>query len=197
MDFRLFSTKIYISYYFCALVCLTLLTDRSGMALMVFSGVLIHETAHLAVMCFYGLAPTNIVVSPGGFTVFGRASVPYFTQLKISLAGPFVNIIGAFVFYSWFIATKREELLLWFGVWLILGAVNLLPSAGLDGGTALFSTVSQRKDVYTAKNVLRAFSVVTAICFIVFTVFVFKKFGFNPSFIIFALYLCMACMFKI
>lgn len=197
MDFKLFSTRIYISYYFCALVCLVLLTDKSGMSLPSFTAVLFHELSHLAVMMIYRCMPSDIIVSPGGFTIRGRELVSYIIQFKISVIGPIVNIIGSVIFYLYYIFLKDSVAIVWSGIWLILGLVNMLPSAGLDGGTALYSLVSHKYNARTAKIVLKITSIISALIFIVLTYFAFKASGFNISFVIFAIYLFMACLFKI
>lgn len=197
MNFKVFSTNIYVSYYFCALICLVLLTDRSGVALPCFIGILVHEISHLALMIYFGNRPREILVSPGGFTIVGKGAVPHKSQVTISLVGPFVNILGGLLFLLYYFVFKDVASLLWFGVWMVLGVINLFPSAFLDGGTAIYSYFCYKSSEKRAKTVLRITTFLSAVLFIIFTVYFFVNYGFNLTFLLFCIYLCMACFFKI
>ena len=50
MSFKIFSVKITVSFLFMATLCLMLLSDKTGYALLMILAVIIHEAGHFFVM---------------------------------------------------------------------------------------------------------------------------------------------------
>ncbi len=197
MSFRLFSTRIYISFYFVAAVALFLLTDSSGIALASAVCITIHELAHLITMKLLDCAPDEVRLVLGGINIIGHRFVTHKAQVFISLSGPASNFLMALIILMINYFAKSSALNIWMYISLILGIINLLPARGLDGGTALYSLLLARLKTKVADMTLMFTSIVTAISVIsVFLAGVFQH-SLNISFLLFALYLAAAYIMKL
>lgn len=196
MDFTLFSSKIHISYYFCAAVCLMLFVDKSGTALPTIVGICVHETVHLIFMKIYSCAPESISIKPAAVTINGGRVITCHEQIVISLSAPTANLIIALISFIYYKVFGDMNSYIWCSTNALLFIINILPSVGLDGGTALYSAISV-KSIKKAKTVLRITSVLTALSFAALTVISAIYYTFNVSFFLFALYLSVVALMKI
>lgn len=161
MKIRLFGYEITISYYFGAMIPLTLLLDTTGTALWGMFAAAVHELGHLWMMRLLKCPKCRIQI-----TVFGIKMVQeeyggqgFRRDCLISMAGPLVNL----ALFALFTALG--------GIWpesglqnapalsqLAIGLFNLLPIFPLDGGQALYSLLCAKVTLRTADWVLRAVS---------------------------------------
>ena len=138
----------------------------------VFISILIHEMGHALVIRWFGWSPSVVLYSLGGLAIHnpyldnhyspGRARRNRWTQILISLAGPFAGFLFAVVIYfSVFLTGVADFHVIWLAdsmpiplpnigpddnmyVWMFIfnllyinifwGLINLLPVWPLDGG---------------------------------------------------------------
>ena len=77
MRFSLFGTKIYISFFFCAVFTLMLAFDRTGLILPTFFAVVVHEIGHLFAMWALDCEPKQIKLIPSSVQVVSSFSKRY------------------------------------------------------------------------------------------------------------------------
>lgn len=117
---------------------------RSGLllavvfAVLLYLGVLLHELAHAWTARAYGFPVHGITLwLLGGYTVYERRESRPGPELVISLSGPFATLLLAGICAGVATATTGTLGLLFAALaWTnaLLGALNLLPGAPLDGG---------------------------------------------------------------
>ena len=137
MKTKIFGTKINISFCFVAMLTLLIITDKSGYVLPMIAAVVIHETAHLITMRLIGCAPKEIVLIPASVRIIRDISVKSSHETEISLSGPLANFVFFCIFYIAYLMFPYNKLLDFSVINLLIGAFNLLPVKGLDGGIIL------------------------------------------------------------
>ena len=103
---------------------------------------LLHEAGHLAAMLALGVLPQRISLEIHGILIDKpEASLTYFQECAVALAGPFLNAVMMVIFI------KQPQ-----GLPFIMNAglliVNLLPVKSLDGGRFLYYFISQTSSFY-------------------------------------------------
>lgn len=128
----MFGVSVRFDFFFFVAVVLFLLADTTGMAVLLLCAAAIHEGCHLLAMAALG-----VPVCAVDFTAFGmkieRRDLrlqSYGREALITLAGGAGNLLTALVLAH--SPLLPLELLGAFS--LVLGCLNLLPVAGLDGG---------------------------------------------------------------
>lgn len=141
-----------LHWTFLLLLILAFLTGGVGsviLLIILFGSVLLHELAHSYVAQKNGIVVKRITLFPIG----GVASVDEFAmaptvELKVALAGPFLNFILAFIaFILWSIFGNQGVLSILHTVMaanIMLGTFNLLPAIPLDGGR-IWRALRERK----------------------------------------------------
>lgn len=129
-----------------------------GLWLMLLFAVLVREVARAIAAAWFGLELRSILLLPtGGLPTYvsqedtARASAPL-TERQLAVVGPVVNIVFGLLLFALILGLTPELNLLerpWITpnallrslVWVqvLLGAINLLPAAPLDGGRVLRS----------------------------------------------------------
>lgn len=196
MKFKLFSTEIYISFLFVALVAFLLASDRTGLALPTLFAVLIHEIGHLFAMWLLECSPKSIRLIPASVQITRSITTVYRNDILIALAGPVINILLFCVLYLNFITYKNTTVLYYAGINLIVALFNLMPVSGLDGGTVLFSIIAKKHDVNRAMLTLRIITLAIAVILLSFAIALTIKGNFNISIYIVAIYLLMSVLMK-
>src|SRR5579864_3618552 len=140
------------------------------LAAIIFGSVVLHELGHALVAAHSGLSARALVLLPiGGITLLDQShdaatNVPRWKrEVRIALAGPFVNLVIAFVAGSIVLAVAPEvhltmrplvhsAHLLRSVVWVnvVLAVLNLLPAYPLDGGRILCAAFTRHMDVMDA-----------------------------------------------
>lgn len=114
---------------------------------MILSSVLfslLHECGHLAAMLWFDCKPQEIRFAAFGMEIRRAAGIrmSYRQEMLVLLAGPAINLILAVIFTLggvFFQAGLPDTAV----VNLILGAFNLLPVSGTDGGQALYCALAR------------------------------------------------------
>ena len=136
-----------------------------GLALVaiIFGSVVLHELGHALVARRNGVAVRSIILLPiGGVTLMedtGQRNADQARDIRISVAGPLVNLIIAAVAGA-FILAFMPQVRLWsqpfvhagnlpsalFWGNVFLGGFNLLPAYPMDGGRILRAVLAERMD---------------------------------------------------
>lgn len=135
MSFILFGIRFVISLPFTVVLTALFLFDRTGLAVLAVSSVLLHELGHLLAMSLLRVKPKEIRLLVGTVEIVKpRRLRDRRTDLLISAAGPLIGLAAAAVLY----AVYLRHPVVWNGnfaaIQLIFSVFNLLPAAGLDGG---------------------------------------------------------------
>ncbi len=196
MKFKLFGTKIYVSFFFCALFTVMLATDRTGLILPTFFAVAVHEIGHLFAMWVLDCEPKQIRLIPSSVQIVSSFSRQYKNDIIIALTGPIVNYVLFFTLYFNYIAFKNEMVLYYALLNLIIAVFNSLPVKGLDGGTVLYSVLAKRGDSNRAALTVKLITVITATFVIIAAVVLTVKGKCNLSFYIIGIYLFIMGLIK-
>jgi len=120
---------------------------------LLFVTVILHELAHSYVAQRYGIEIERIILLPiGGVSAMEELPEDPGEELRISIAGPLVNFVIAFICYGFnFILTGSGSYPYISGflnnfalVNMILGAFNLIPAYPMDGGRVLRAILARR-----------------------------------------------------
>jgi Zn-dependent protease len=198
LRFRLFGFPVTIGVDFLLITLLIGLQARPGVGILewvavVAISILIHELGHAFALSMYNIHPEIRLWGMGGLTISGFVLPPR-KSILVSLAGPLVGIpvaIAVMVVKPWLPAsgllTDAASDLIFVNLWW--GILNLLPIAGLDGGsivTNLFVVVLGQRGRRPGLVVVALCSVLIAIGAIfvgfVYLTIVIVFFGlFNPE----------------
>lgn len=163
----------------------------------VFVSVLLHELAHALVAKRFGIATNEILMLPiGGVASLDRAPKPR-EELWISLAGPFVNLFLAFLYFGFTglqltsfaligqkAAMPDDNLLLLLGeANFLLGLFNLLPAFPMDGGRALRAILAMFQSEESATRIAT-----TAGRWLAFAMALFGLINQNPALVFIAIF---------
>ncbi len=196
MKFKLFGTEIYISFLFCAVITLMLLTDKTGLMLPTLFAILMHEMGHLFMMWVVDSAPKSVKLIPASIQITTPFQRRYRNDVLISFAGPLVNIVLFLTLYFNFLAF-RNQTTLYFGVLnLVIALFNLLPIKGLDGGTILYCILAKYKGVEKASLILKYITLLASAVIIATAIILSIGGNINISFYIVGIYLLIASLVK-
>ena len=197
MRFKLLGTEIYVSFLFAAVVTLMLVCDKTGLILPTLFAVCVHELGHLFAMWLLECAPRKIKLIPTSVQITAPITRRYRNDILIALFGPLVNFLFTLVFYLNFLFFKNEISFYYAGINLILGLFNSLPVSGLDGGTVVYSLISQKQNPDKAAIAVRLITFSVSALLIIIAVLLTAKGFFNLSLYILGIYfLVMAVICK-
>ena len=188
MIFKLFNIEFQISVPFAVMFAFLLVTDKTGLMSASLLAVVLHEIGHLIWMKKCRTAPKLVKMSLGGVLMVGSAFCTAKESISIALAGPIVNFLFTVVFYSLGVYFDNVLLAAFGVVQFLVGAINLLPVKGLDGGTVL--TVLLEK--YCKRNValiVKLVSFCVSVGVLVLGIAVAVKNTSNPSLLLLGIYL--------
>ncbi len=196
MKIKIFGTKINITFYFFAFLTLLVFTDKSGYFIPMVVAVIIHEVAHLLTMHLVGCAPTEIVLIPASIRIVRGFAVKDSHEIAISLSGPLANIVFFCIFYLCFLLFSHNKLLDFAIINLLIGAFNLLPVKGLDGGIVLRKICEIFMSEQKAKLTVNFCALFLAALLIFFGIKIFSSGSGNFTPIILGIYLILSVMVK-
>ncbi len=119
--------------FFCAIVCLGLLTGGAMFFRIVLVCILLHEAAHVVayVICT-GKLP-KLVVSAGGVKMERTLFLSVKKRLIVLIAGPLINLVLFTVFYIMARQNATYDAYFFAAANLLLAIFNMLPLGNLDG----------------------------------------------------------------
>ncbi len=194
MTFKLFGTKIYVSFLFAAVISLMLATDKTGLVIPTLFAVLLHECGHLLAMWAADCQPKEIRLVPASVEIIRGFSKKPSGELLISLSGPLANLVAAGALFANFSLTKNELSLHFSALNLVMGGFNLLPVSGLDGGNILEALLSRITDFWKAERAVKIITALFAVLSFFYGVFLSLRGNINISIFIVALYF-LVCIF--
>ncbi len=196
MKFKLLDTEIYISFLFVAIVALMLATDRTGLLLPSLFAVTMHEVAHLFAMWLVDLSPKRIRLIPASVQIIRKFGASFKSEIFIALSGPAANLLLFAVLYFNFLSFGNEMVQYYALINLVVGAFNLLPVIGLDGGTVLLELISRKTDYNKAVLLLKIITLTISLVCVILAILMFIKGDFNPSVFILAIYFFIMFLLK-
>ena len=156
------------------------------------AALVLHEAAHLCAMAALGVGAEGIRLTPAGIEIrrAGRLT-SYAADACVSLPGPAVSLAAgaAALAFGWgppFFAAAS----------LALGAVNLLPVRGLDGGEALSAALSALLSPEKARAIVRPLSAAVSLAVWVAAVYVLLATSGNFSLFILSAALFCSSVFR-
>ncbi len=197
MIFKIFGIRVRISYLFAVIVTIMLFLDQSRLFLPTTLAVFLHECAHLAVMKFYGCAPTEIALVPAGIQIVKRFSARINEENTILIAGPLCNFLLFGVFCALAGCYRTDRLYTYAAVQLVVGCFNLLPAQGLDGGGLLYNFFLKNNTPSFAKRKSAAVSVAFCVLLVIAGIILSDGKNINISIFILAIYILIFTLVKI
>ena len=197
MRFKLFGTEIYISFLFAAVITAMLAFDRTGLIIPALFAIVVHELGQLFAMWVLECQPKRIRLVPAAVEITNKMPTRHRNDIIIAACGPAVNLIIFFTLYFNYLAFGQESSLYYAMINLLIGAFNLLPVTGLDGGNILFALLSKKLEPGRAVLVMRIITLAFAAGVIIAAVTLAFSGKFNLSFFIVGLYLAVMGLIKI
>lgn len=195
MKITIFGINITISFLFCAILSILMLCDRTGMIVPMFIAVIMHELGHLAVMKFFGCAPTEIRLIPGSV----RIVTPVCTEkhsVLILVSGSLLNIIIFLIVYISSTIQCVNYYIDFAFINLIYGIFNLLPFNALDGGSILEEIISTKLGNIKAKKIIKIITLFGAVLFLLAFIILAVNESVNYSLLVLCLYLVLSVFLK-
>lgn len=188
MKFKFLGIEIYISFLFAAIVVIMLATDRTGLLLPSLFAVFIHEAAHLFAMWVVDCAPKRIRLIPASVQIIRRFGISEKNEIFVALCGPIANLVLFTVLYINYLSFGNEMILYYALINLLIGAFNLLPVIGLDGGTVLLEILSKKNEYTKAVRILKTITFIICVLTFAIAVIMLLNDKFNMSVFILAIY---------
>ena len=189
MSFKAFGIEIYVSFYFLAIITIMLYTDKTGLASVMLFAIFLHELGHIFAMILLSCRVLKIRLIPSSVQIVKDSSKGYGKDCLIAFAGPFVNLC-LFLFFK----HRFENFAL---INFAVGAYNLLPFKGLDGGTICYSVLCKLFDINKVAVILKYLTITVAVILIIGAsmLWLFEK-G-NISLLIISAYLLVTSLLKL
>lgn len=181
---RLLGCQVAISFWFVAMLSVTILMDKSGYGIAGVFAAIIHECGHLAAMAGMGGMPKQVTFGMFNIDIVDkkREERSYRQDVIILLAGAGANLIAAL-----FLWLGEGAFLQIPGLWaaitanLMIGIFNLLPIESLDGGQILYALLSvkftQRKAGIAVQMI--SFCILLPMAIVGFLVLLRSKYNFS------------------
>ena len=161
MTIRLFGSKIYISLLFLTMITLMLLLDKTGLILLGFAAVFLHEFGHLIAMAATQNRPRLVVLQPAGVTIKRGGKIAAANdELKIACAGCLANLLWALLFSAIYLIFKSELSMMFAAANFCVMGFNLFPVCGLDGYDILLNLMSRITLPLRAEKICRKISLI-------------------------------------
>ena len=194
MCFSLFRTRFFISYYFIIFIGLMLVCDKTALLIPVMCAVAVHETGHICAIKYCGFKLKSIEVYPFLLRAKYDCDFTFFNMLTVYICGPLFNLILGAILLTLYNIFNNQTLFNLAAISFLVGAYNLMPCAGLDGGSItkliLLKIFSQK----TAKILLIIISCVFTVATIWFVLYMLN-FKINATVLCLAFYLFISTFF--
>lgn len=183
---RLFSSKIYISVFTLALLCiLSFSYDAIFLYIAIFSAFA-HEMGHLVFMNHYKVEISRISIYPFGVDIrTDSKNIGYIQEAIISISGTAISFILFLISALFFRFFPKIEIFAFLISNFMFFIVNFLPVKGLDGGNALLSLLLLKYDFTKAYRIFSNISTVafTVLCFFAFYLIYVTRYNLSLLFI--------------
>lgn len=196
MNFKILGTKIYVSFFFTAVVTIMLATDRTGIALPTIFAVILHEIGHLFAMWVLDCVPKQVKLIPASVQITSNFSKRYRNDILIALCGPVINLILFLTLYFNYLCFKNELVLHYALINLLVGSFNLLPVSGLDGGTVLFCLLVKKIEFSRSKLIVKLVTLLFAVIILIIGITLTVRGKVNLSLYILGLYFLIIAIMK-
>ena len=196
MKLRILGIDITVSFLFCAILSVLMLSDRTGMMTPMLIAVFIHELGHLLVMKYFGCAPSEIRLIPGSIRIVSPVCAEK-SSVIISLSGPILNILVFFVVYFFSSMLNVEYYLDFAFINLVYALFNLLPFYSLDGGSALEEIIAKKSGGIKARKTIKLITIIGALLFLLIFMFFAFKGNINYSMLVISFYLILSVFIKL
>ncbi|MDR3344867.1 MAG: site-2 protease family protein [Oscillospiraceae bacterium] len=193
MKLRLKRCEVELHFLFAAAITLMLILDTGGTAALGVASCLAHECGHLLCLLLFGEQPRRITVGAFGMRIerTGAVRLSLKQECAAALAGPAVNLLLAGVlalFCRPEIPAFQKAALVNLG----LALFNLLPIEALDGGHALYYTLSAtRLGEDRVRQICSRSSIIVLIPLICLGAALLVHSGYNFTLLIVSVYLFM------
>jgi Zn-dependent protease len=168
-----------------AVFFISTLFDPSGESLATVIAAFLHELGHITVIMSRGVGIRDITVTPYGLEICTKRGYrSFFEEISVNLAGCVVNFLcfAIFLKLGGFCTLIAEASFL-------LGILNIMPVACLDGGSVLYASLSLFCLPDKAELICRRVSFFTLIIMWIPAVYIFLFSGCNYSLFIMCLWL--------
>ena len=195
MSFRFLGTRFDISVPFAVVIAFLLVMDKTGLMTASLLAVLVHESGHLIAMRLNECAPQSVRFTSTGVLICGSSFCTAKENILIAVSGPAANFLIAGVLLASGYLFDLRILIVYSAVQIVVGAINLMPVRGLDGGTVLFLLLKCIPRINSGM-VFSFISIITACAVTVAgTAIAVRNIG-NPSLLLLGLYLIILNIMK-
>lgn len=125
--------RVEVGAGFLLVVALALYWDDQGVVQWALLGCAVHEIGHLVALRLLGGRLRCLRLGGVGAEMIIQGQLSYRGEIVLALSGPLANFLVVLV------AARCGRGHLFCGINLVLGVLNLLPVARLDGGRALYA----------------------------------------------------------
>lgn len=154
----------------------------------VISAFLIHEISHIAVCYALGGKIRSIKPAVCGLKIsYGPSVMSYSRELAVIFAGSVVNLLVGFAC----VAVMPSPFAY---VNISLGAVNIIPVKGLDGGAAVYTAISYFAGEKRAERAVGIISVICSVCLWLATVYCQLRISINIGILMTAVYVMLSVL---
>lgn len=196
MKFKFLGTEIYVSFLFCAVLCLMLAIDRTGLIIPTFFAIFIHESGHMLAMWAAECQLRAIRLIPTSVQIVRGFSPKRGGEIAITLCGPAANLLLFAVLGLNYLVFKSEQSLLFATLNLVMALFNLMPVSGLDGGTLLTAVLARFTDIYRAERIVKIVTALFGLAAFLFGVYLWVSGSANVSLFVVAIYLAVCSIIK-
>lgn len=188
--------KVLINPAFFIILIWLICATNVYIAISYFFAILIHELGHYYFAKFFGYKLTKFSLSPYGVSLsyYGQ-TLEQKDEIYIALAGPLANLITAFstIAVWWIFPTFYFLSSSFVEISVVIALTNLLPAYPLDGGRIFVSCVSNIIERRKALKITIVFNIILSLIFYLLF-FVFCFINFNPTYLLFAVFLTMGVL---
>lgn len=191
MRFTLWGMRVEISFFFLCALAVLLINDTQNLLKYAFLACILHESAHIFLLCHYGKTPKQLVFRLSGISLSAEYidGLPYKKEMRVLAAGCVINALTAALCWGAFKIFGGEKWLYFAFCNLSLMSFNLLPVATLDGGRMLRLVLCRHFSLKACTIVLRIINY-AFVCLLLACGFLLLFWGYNNFTLLFtAVYL--------
>ncbi len=196
ISFNLFGIKIKIKFMFVALITISLIVDKTGIAVIALLACLIHELGHIIMFCVVGYKPISLSFELTGICLTKPTSqLSYPKEVMVQLAGSAMNfIMFALLCKS---MTEISFTSIFATTHLVVGIFNLLPLKNFDGGKLLEITLLRFMSIKTTDFICTFIDLTCIFLLLIASVYSFFVEERSLTLIVITIYLMVTALIKL